>query len=84
MSGPWGCAAGPEILRWLLLDTADAPLRESKGEVIGARVLHLLCLWGSFCPAGVLVEKEPHPSVPLFLGAEALQCRRGQWAGERC
>ena len=62
----------------------DAPLPESKGEVIGARALHLLCLWGSLCPAGALVEKEPHPSVPLFLGAEALQCRRGQRVGERC
>lgn len=38
---------------------------------------------GSFCPAGVLVEKEPQRSVPLLLGAEAPQCRPGQGMGEQ-
>lgn len=36
-SGHWGRAAAPGILRWLLLDTADAPLCECRGEVIRAQ-----------------------------------------------
>ena len=30
VSGPWGCAAGPEILRWLLLDAAMPPYQRAR------------------------------------------------------